>query len=70
MCTLDSVWTLYVLSHVREMGSSHSLQHNDTARQVWDWALPRNVWPSVCRIPGANHVIADRESRVFHIERD
>ncbi|XP_013393362.1 uncharacterized protein LOC106161058 [Lingula anatina] len=51
------------VTYVKNMGGSHSLQCNEVARDIWQWAINRNIWLTVAHVPGVANVIADRESR-------
>ena len=52
------------------MGGSHSLPCNETARQIWEWCVLRNIWLSISHTPREINVIADLASRVFENSTD
>lgn len=62
---MDSVTAVY---YVREQGGCKSLKCNEIAREIWNWALHRNIWLSSAHIPGKNNCQADFESRNFKEE--
>jgi hypothetical protein len=58
--------SLIAVSYVREQGGSKSLKCNEKAREIWLWALQRNIWLSSGHIPGKHNCQADFESRNFN----
>ena len=75
---LQSVYQHYEHTHIRIMtdnttamaainnqGSTKSPQCNKFAREIWDWAIKRNIWLSAAHIPGIDNVEADEASREF-----
>ena len=56
------------VAYVREMGGTHSLEANNIAREIWEWAYERRMWLSVAHIPGKNNTVADLHSREFDYE--
>jgi hypothetical protein len=58
------------VAYIREMGGSRSPDCNRIARDLWQWALSKDIWITPCHLPGTMNVVADRESRVFHKETE
>ena len=58
------------VAYIREMGGSHSLLCNDIARDMWEWAIARNLWLSASYLPGKMNLIADNKSRVFNVDTE
>ena len=57
-----------VVSYINEMGGCKSPQCNGLAKEIWEWAMARNIWLSAAHIPGCNNVRADALSRKFSME--
>ena len=38
-----------------------SMDCNYMALQIWQWSCSRNIWLSLCHLPGVNNEIADKE---------
>jgi hypothetical protein len=51
--------------YIREMGGTKSPQCNEIAKQIWEWAMERNIWVSAQHLPGTENVEADHRSRHF-----
>jgi hypothetical protein len=51
------------VAYIREFGGTHSLQCNETAQLIWEWAEVRNNWLSSTHIAGVENTEADRLSR-------
>lgn len=51
------------VAYVNAMGGIKSADCNDLAKQIWQWCREREIWLSVCHIPGSTNVDADTESR-------
>ena len=49
---------------INKKGSNKRRLHEVT-REIWIWALERNIWLSAAHIPGKENVEADLESRSF-----
>ena len=49
---------------INKKGSTKSLQMDEIARQVWKWAIDRNIILSATHIPGILNEEADEESRM------
>jgi hypothetical protein len=62
--------SMTAVSYVREQGGSKSLTCNNLAREIWLWALSKNIWLSSAHIPGKMNTIADSESRKFATEHE
>ena len=54
-----------VVSYINEMGGCKSPQFNGLAKEIWEWAMARNIWLSAAHIPGCNNVSADALSWKF-----
>ena len=48
---------------VNKFGTSKSKPCDDMAKQIWAWAIHKNIWLSATHIPGILNVQADEESR-------
>ena len=57
-----------VVSYINEMGGCKSPQCNGLAKEIWEWAMARNIWLSAAHIPGCNNVSGDALSRKFSME--
>lgn len=55
---------------IRNQGSVRSIPCNNMTRQIWDWAIKRNVWLSTAHVPGVDNVHADEASREFQDESE
>ena len=60
---LDNVCAV---AYIRE----YSLECNELARDIWVWALDRNIRLSACHIPGTKNIVADKQSRKFREEME
>eukprot|EP00794_Sanderia_malayensis_P002377 gene2377-2739_t len=56
------------VSYINEMGGCKSPQCNELTKEIWEWAMTRNIWLSAAHIPGCNNVSADALSRKFSME--
>ena len=56
------------VTYIRQMGGSHSLKCNDIAREIWLWAIERDIWLTISHIPGKDNVRVDSNSRKFEHE--
>ena len=56
----DNITTVSAITH---MGTSHSRHCNSIARDIWLWAMNKNIWLSAAHIPGKINYEADRASR-------
>ena len=54
------------VSYISAMGGMKSAVCNDLAQQIWAWCIERDIWLSVCHIPGKLNVDADQASRQFN----
>ncbi len=50
---------------INNQGSVHSSECNNVVRQIWTWAIDRNIWLSAAHIPGEQNTVADTASRKF-----
>ena len=65
---LDSHVCLYMdkstaVSYINKKGGTHSVLCNALAVEIWQCAIPRNIWLSAAFIPGESNVVADFYSR-------
>ena len=51
---------------ITKQGSSKSVMCHEMARNIWFWALEKNIWITIAHIPGVENIEADWESRNFH----
>ena len=51
---------------INRQGSTHSLNCNSVTREIWMWALHRNLWLSAAHCPGIYNIHADEASRLFN----
>lgn len=50
---------------INRQGSTHSSRCNSITRQIWLWAIDRQLWLSAAHCPGVLNVHADEASRIF-----
>ena len=53
------------VAYVTNMGG-HIPQFNTLTREIWLWALQRNIWLTAKHLPGKLNILADAESRKQH----
>ena len=53
------------ISFVNNMGSIKSISSDMLVKQIWQWAIDRNIWLSAAYIPGKLNIEADFYSRNF-----
>ena len=53
------------VAYVNNMGGCRSIKCNIIARQIWDWAISKNIWLSITHIEGRLNVDPDTLSRIF-----
>lgn len=46
------------------------MECNSVANAIWLFCVERNIWISAAHIPGKKNIDADRESRVFHDNKE
>ena len=51
------------VSYINKKGGTHSVLCDALAVEIWQWAIPRNIWLSAAFIPGDSNVVADFYSR-------
>ena len=56
-----------VVSYIISMGGCRSLDCNSLTKEIWDWAIDKNIWLSAAHIPGSNNVDADQLSRNLNL---
>lgn len=52
------------MTMINQIGTCHSGENNHLARQIWEWCISRNVWPTVVHILGKENTEAGKESRL------
>ena len=57
---VDNMTAVTIISH---MGTSHSWELNELAKQIWMWCIDNNIWLTIAHIPGIENIQADKESR-------
>ena len=55
---------------IENQGSVKSIPCNDVTRDIWDWAIERQIWISTAHIPGILNIDADEESRERHEDNE
>ena len=55
------------ISCINRMGTSHSMDFHYLTVRIWEWAMKNNIQLTTAHIPGKQNIIADRESRVCHV---
>ena len=55
-----------VISYINSMGGCHSVDYDTIAKNIWTWALAKNLWLSAAYIPGTTNCMADKLSREFN----
>ena len=53
------------VAYINNQGGRKSLC-NSLARQIWEWAIDRDLWLTASHLPGVLNVEADRQSRISH----
>ena len=51
------------VSYIKHFGGCKSQPCNSIARDIWSWAIDKNIWLSVAHLPGKLNTSADLESR-------
>ena len=51
------------VSYINKKGGTHSFLCDALAVEIWQWAIPQNIWLSAAFIPGEFNVVADFYSR-------
>ena len=49
------------------MGGCHSEACDTIAKEIWAWAMDRNIWLSAAHTTGKQNVVADKLSRTFNM---
>ncbi|CAB4025485.1 Transposon Tf2-6 poly, partial [Paramuricea clavata] len=57
---IDNTTAVAAINH---MGTSHSIQCNNVALDIWQWCISKQIWVSAEHIPGKYNIVADKESR-------
>ena len=54
------------VAYINNMGGGGlTLLCNNTARELWNWCIERNIWLTTCHIPGIQNDLADKLSQKF-----
>ena len=54
--------------YINDMGGSKSVECHRLAKNIWSWAIPRNIWLSAAHVPGVKNVSADELSRQLNLQ--
>ena len=57
---IDNTTAVAAINH---MDTSHSVQCNNGALDIWKWCIGKRIWVSAEHIPGKYNIAADKESR-------
>ena len=57
------------VAYVNKMGGTASLECNYWAKQIWNWAILKNIWISAAHVPGKENGGADFQSRNFSVHK-
>ena len=49
-------------------GGSKSVECHHLAKNIWSWAIVRNIWLSALHVPGVKNVSADELSRHLNLQ--
>ena len=58
------------VSYVHKLGGSHSADCDGLPVDIWNWAIPRNVWLSAVFLHGRDSVVADSYSRYTKVNTE
>ena len=50
------------------MGGSKSVECHHLAKNIWSWAIARNICLSAAHVPGVKNVSADKLSRQLNLQ--
>ena len=53
---------------ITKMGTSHSMDCHYLTIRIWEWAIKSNIQLTSALMPGKQSIIADRETRVCHVD--
>ena len=56
------------VSYINSMGGCRSLECNSVAKDIWDWAIDKDIWLSAAHIPGSSNIDADQLSRNLNLD--
>ena len=56
------------VSYINSMGGCRSLECNSIAKDIWDWAIDKDIWLSAAHIPGSSNIDADQLSRNLNLD--
>ena len=54
------------IAYINNKGGVKSIECHEIAKNIWEWAIHRNIHLSAEHIPGSKNVLADKASRVFN----
>ena len=63
MC--DNTTAIYCIN---KMGTSHSMDCHYLTIRIWEWAIKSNIQLTSALMPEKQSIIADRETRVCHVD--
>ena len=55
---------------INNMGTSHSIECNRVAINIWKWCISKNIWVSAEHIAGKCNMAADKESRIIDTSKE
>ena len=58
------------ISCINKMGTSHSMECHYLTIRIWEWAMKSKIQLTAARISERQNIIADRESRVCHVDSE
>ena len=54
------------IAYINNKGGVKLIECHEIAKNIWEWAIHRNIHLSAEHIPGSKNVLADKASRVFN----
>ena len=60
---LDNVTAV---TYTNKMGGGGGVPADKVVREIWSWAVQRDIWLTTAYVPGDENHIADFKSRHFH----
>lgn len=67
---LDKKHNATAVAYINNMGGTVSTQLTELAKELWMWALEKDIFLSAQHIPGVSNTIADLESRTLRDRSD
>ena len=58
------------VAYINKHGGCHSVSLNNIAKDIWSFAIDRNLWLVATHIPGKMNIVADKLSRNFAWETE